>query len=59
MDKEISDSIDANLRPWPNAWAESPASELFHSDSYEQLLPRYTTRVWHYSVLTLSSMCFR
>ncbi|KAL3488529.1 hypothetical protein BJX62DRAFT_227296 [Aspergillus germanicus] len=58
MDKEISDSIDANLRPWPNAWAESPASELFHADSYEQLLPRYTTRVWHYSKSTVQNWIY-
>ncbi|KAL3442562.1 hypothetical protein BJX65DRAFT_286768 [Aspergillus insuetus] len=58
MDKEISDSIDANLQPWPNAWAESPASELFHSDSYKQLLPRYTTRVWHYSKSTVQNWIY-
>jgi hypothetical protein len=51
MDKEISDSIERNLEPWPNAWTESPPTgDYFHPKAYEQLLPRYTTRVWHYSV---------
>ncbi|KAL4881071.1 hypothetical protein BJY04DRAFT_189816 [Aspergillus karnatakaensis] len=53
MDKEISDSIEANLEPWPNAWTETPTSNYFHSSTYEQLLPRYTTRVWHYSKSTV------
>ncbi|KAL4799785.1 hypothetical protein BDV19DRAFT_236633 [Aspergillus venezuelensis] len=54
MDREISDSIERNLAPWPNAWSDSPpASDLFHPKFYEQLLPRYTTRVWHYSKSTV------
>ncbi|KAL4920974.1 hypothetical protein BDW62DRAFT_175655 [Aspergillus aurantiobrunneus] len=54
MDKEISESIEMNLEPWANAWTESPpASAYFHPKTYEQLLPRYTTRVWHYSKSTV------
>ncbi|OJJ56839.1 hypothetical protein ASPSYDRAFT_59311 [Aspergillus sydowii CBS 593.65] len=54
MDKEISDSIERNLEPWPKAWTESPpAGDYFHPKAYEQLLPRYTTRVWHYSKSTV------
>ncbi|KAL2816798.1 hypothetical protein BDW59DRAFT_136292 [Aspergillus cavernicola] len=53
MDREISESIERNLEPWPNAWTESPGSDYFHPDTYEQLLPRYTTRVWHYSKSTV------
>ncbi|KAL5343398.1 hypothetical protein BJX70DRAFT_167731 [Aspergillus crustosus] len=54
MDREISDSIEANLEPWPNAWAETPqSSKYFRPSTYEQLLPRYTTRVWHYSKSTV------
>ncbi|KAL3477812.1 hypothetical protein BJX99DRAFT_269685 [Aspergillus californicus] len=53
MDREISESIERNLEPWSNAWTESPGNEYFHPKTYEQLLPRYTTRVWHYSKSTV------
>ncbi|KAL4785942.1 hypothetical protein BJX76DRAFT_323099 [Aspergillus varians] len=54
MDREISESIEQNLQPWPNAWSESPtASNYFDPKTYDQLLPRYITRVWHYSKSTV------
>ncbi|KAL4808852.1 hypothetical protein BDV18DRAFT_167742 [Aspergillus unguis] len=58
MDREISDSIERNLEPWPKAWTESPVSDYFHPKFYEQLLPRYTTRVWHYSKSTVQDWRF-
>ncbi|KKK17287.1 hypothetical protein AOCH_003919, partial [Aspergillus ochraceoroseus] len=53
MDREISESIEQNLKPWPNAWKESPSSDYLRAQAYEEILPRYTTRVWHYSKSTV------
>ncbi|KAL4819312.1 hypothetical protein BDW67DRAFT_173664 [Aspergillus spinulosporus] len=55
MDREISESIERNLEPWPSAWTESPTGKYFHPKTYEELLPRYTTRVWHYSKSTVQN----
>ncbi|KAL4906672.1 hypothetical protein BDW74DRAFT_167244 [Aspergillus multicolor] len=55
MDREISESIKRNLEPWTNAWTDSPTGKYFNPKIYEEMLPRYTTRVWHYSKSTVQN----
>lgn len=49
-DGEIAQSILENLEPWPTAWAALQPSEYLRADSYQKLLPHYSSQVAKYMV---------
>jgi phosphoglucomutase len=49
-DGEIAQSIQENLEPWPTAWTELQPGEFLRADSYQKLLPHYSSQVAKYTV---------
>ncbi|CDM32039.1 hypothetical protein CBS147339_1314 [Penicillium roqueforti] len=54
-DGEIAQSIQENLEPWPTAWAELQPGEFLHADSYQKLLPHYSSRVAEFTKSTVTN----
>ncbi|PYH97041.1 phosphoglucomutase [Aspergillus ellipticus CBS 707.79] len=50
MDAEISQSIEENVVPWPDAWKDPQPGEYLRANAYDNLLLHYNTAVWQYAV---------
>ncbi|EKV19312.1 Phosphoglucomutase, putative [Penicillium digitatum PHI26] len=53
-DGEIAQSIQENLEPWPTAWAELQPGEFLRADSYQTLLPHYSSQVTKFTKSTVT-----
>ncbi|KAJ5271016.1 hypothetical protein N7505_006774 [Penicillium chrysogenum] len=53
-DGEIAQSIQENLEPWPTAWTELQPGEFLRADSYQKLLPHYSSQVAKYTKSTVT-----
>ncbi|KAJ5816518.1 Alpha-D-phosphohexomutase alpha/beta/alpha domain I, partial [Penicillium robsamsonii] len=53
-DGQIAQLIQENLEPWPTAWSELSPGEFLRADSYQKLLPHYSSQVAEFMKTTVT-----